>query len=625
MKTTLQQLIQSSSYDDTDIDPTTGGESKEGTMEGRTLDISASFMKNKVDSILASLLSDYNGICTLYDAKNRAKVFSQSEGAALVGIVKELHDPIIEAIGKLMQYKDGTKKYFQTYRVLKTLMDNIESAPPLQKIPVSLLTEPYFIPNPTKIKPIDTPLWKHMLESRDAVASKLEEYSKIVASSATEKAAKNATVKNLTQVIARIDRLLETNAKAIQADGSAYAIAFKNYDSLADLDNPSTPPAIRAEYNRLKGLIEKARDPYDLKEMLGLFEEPTDLAPTGPTPDLSDRYETFSLSHGRSIWTPDILQRTPQDELEKLEHSLNTEIQSAYKLINEGKRSGMSREELKAKYNVFESLNTSLDNVQTELENRRGKPPAYPSPIYPNPRSAKEITYETKIILIQKRLDEINRDMLEATGSALRALKAEKFKLKKERDTVRQSIDKTKGLAKLQRTSEGSVGYYSEEETEESEESSDSDDPVAEARARDRLTARRERLEALKRYTKKDDKSYKKRQEGRGEFGDDSVLAPYLTKHVKPSKFHKPIKPADSSEAESESDMEPDHVTSSDESEVEGGRRRKKKAVNPNAFIKQGKEGIALLEKIMAKPRGGRKKAVKPLIDNKRDADMWFM
>lgn len=129
---------------------------------------------------------------------------------------------------------------------------------------------------------------------------------------------------------------------------------------------------------------------------------------------------------------------------------------------------------------------------------------------------------------------------------------------------------------------------------------------------------------------------------GGNRFGDETVLEPYLTKHLRPSKFHSkiPKEQQESSSSESESDLEPDHVTSSSESEGESGssssssdeeegagrrHRKHKNIVNPNLILKQGKDGLSLVDKVLAKPRGGRKKAVKPLLNNNRDKDYWFL
>lgn len=572
MKTTLQQLIQVSSYDEDGIDPSTGGESK--TMEGRTLDVSAAFMKNKVDSTLASLLSDYNGICQLYDSKNRAKVFSQSEGNALVGIVKELKDPLVEAIGKLMQYKDQTKKYFQTYRVLKTLIDNIESAPPLIKIPVSLLTEPYFIPNPTKVKPVDTPLWKHLLESRDAITSKIAEYSKTVASNATEKSAKDKVLNSMTTVLKRIDDLIKINTKALKNDKSGdYEQAVTNTQSLGELRKSKTiPDELRKKIEQLYESLEKADVNIEkVGDLKGLFDDLPEYVRTysrfdregGPDyeeeSDQDDDYVDFDTrrrEHGRDL-----------EDRERIEEDMR-QIAIEYRSITDADR----RRYLDRLYDEQqEELKRTLTRIR-QFEGELEEAPSPPSPRYDveEPDEPDEET-DKFIIELKKEISSRKRRLL-TIGNA------------KERRKVNREITELK--------------------------------------------------QQLRDYNKnKPIGRGKSKKGGNNHYGDDSVLEPYLSKHLKPSKFHEKIKPVESSseesETDSESDMDPDHVSSSDESEPEvGGFRKKrhsKKVVNPNTLVKQGKEGVALLEKIMAKPRGGRKKVVKPLVNNNRDKDLWFV
>lgn len=532
MKTTLQQLVQYSSYGTTTA--------SEGTMEGRTIDISGSKLKSKVDSTLASLLSDYNGLCQFYDAKNRAKVFSESEGNALIGIVKELSEPLIEVIGKTMIYKDTDPSYFQSYRVLKTIKDNIDAALPLLKIPTSLLTEPYFIPNPSKVKPIDRALARHIADSEDEINDLVAGYQKQVPSNETEKRAKDKILASLYTAHKRIRELYDTNDKAIKK-----LEANMNYISPGSVfTGPETrgfnrPETITAVKN--KKLFDNAREDIELKAQDKLDEI------MGKVKSLHDIYGEEGEEKEESGYDEDAYLREEGYKPAKVSPkvirpygvaSVEEELPREDMYIRErmNQINYLQRELAAEKNPVTRSIiNNEIDRIYSEIEAR-------PSPTRTD--------------------DKGNEILFTSDGRA--------YYLKSFGTPVKQK--------KVYYTS----GRYSPSKTG-------------------------------------------KGKSSRNNFPDDSVLTPYLSKHLKPSKFHKTIHPVESS---SESDMEPDHVTSSDESEVEGGKRktiRKKKAVNPNVFIKQGKEGVALLEKIMAKPRGGRKKAVKPLIDNKRDADMWFM
>ena len=160
-------------------------------------------------------------------------------------------------------------------------MENIDSAPPFLKIQPSLLTEPYFIPDPSKVKVVDAPLWKHMLESRDEVVRKLDEYEKIPVSSETEKRAKQKAVATLTKVISRIDELIQTNEKALRVDNtSSWAQANKNTSSLSELlADKSLPGPMRTKIQQLKKDLEKADatllgdadEPDSMMEMFNTF------------------------------------------------------------------------------------------------------------------------------------------------------------------------------------------------------------------------------------------------------------------------------------------------------------------------------------------------------------------
>jgi hypothetical protein len=75
-----------------------------------------------------------------------------------------------------------------------------------------------------------------------------------------------------------------------------------------------------------------------------------------------------------------------------------------------------------------------------------------------------------------------------------------------------------------------------------------------------------------------------------GNFPDEATLAPYISKHLKPSRF-KNTKIADDTSSESGSDT--DSAASSSEDEAKGGRKK----------------------------RGG----AKPVITNSPDKDLWFL
>lgn len=135
------------------------------------------------------------------------------------------------------------------------------------------------------------------------------------------------------------------------------------------------------------------------------------------------------------------------------------------------------------------------------------------------------------------------------------------------------------------------------------------------------------------------------RQRGRGKpkkgghihktekFDDQAELEPYLTKHLRPSKYRKDVPPIESSSEESSgeegdgSDMEIN--------ELRLGKGRKKKGTRKQRKQKQDLEVISKLPAVEAtvlieKKRGGAKKHLAPIHkpaikDSGADKDLWFL
>lgn len=611
IKTILQQIIQFTSYGETSIDPTTGGESKEGTMEGRTNDTSATFLKSRSDTALASLLSEYNGICGIYDLKNRAHVFSESESTALTGIVRELKEPLIATIGTLMANKGKNKSYFQYYRVIKTVMDNIDTAPPFLKIQPSLLTEPYFIPDPSKVKVVDGPLWKHMLESRDEVVRKLEEYQTLVASSETEKQAKHKSIDALTKVVTRIDDLIKTNKKALRDyDSGSYDQAYANTESLSSLFADKTVPQslrnkikdLHAAFEHVNVALEDVDDPDEVEKMFKLFfDDPASGAPyTEKKPDPTDE-------------SGKIRRICLEEDKVNLEQRIS-DIQKELDGIFAGKTASNPivtyrilslKKEMVNKTKILKEINLELDTSAPPKHLFEGHATQYDYDSDGKPRLdkfnkpiLKSQSSDTGLTPLAETFsgpyeahkeDSVTRQFRREIADLTRRLDYRK-KLNPRSQQVYDLEDEITGIEQkllmYQQTpaerdtydKEGNLILYDGEDNPYYIDYVDGTENVVYYEPGDK------RLDARPKPAGYPKGKGKPRKKGGNDFADDSVLAPYLTKHLKPSKFTKP-KP------ESESDN-PDDGTS----EEEGGKKPTRK-----------------------------KRSKKPLIDNKRDEDLWFM
>jgi hypothetical protein len=114
-------------------------------------------------------------------------------------------------------------------------------------------------------------------------------------------------------------------------------------------------------------------------------------------------------------------------------------------------------------------------------------------------------------------------------------------------------------------------------------------------------------------------------------FGDEQELEPYLTKHLRPSKYRKDVPPIESSSEESSGEE-----GSGSDMEINDMRLGKGKSERKARKQKEDVKAIANLPKaeamvLIEKKRGGAKKKtekakVKPALQNdKADIDLWFM
>jgi hypothetical protein len=156
---------------------------------------------DKVQSSLSSLVNEWNTLVNFYELKNRVKVFSESEQNALVGIIKELIDPIKELIGNIMKFKQPGKEgdmYYTSYNVLTTIMKNIESAPPLVKVQPNILTDKTgFTQDFSPVENLNYTSIERFKELYDSLNEQYSEASRMVANTQVEKDAKQRFLSKL--------------------------------------------------------------------------------------------------------------------------------------------------------------------------------------------------------------------------------------------------------------------------------------------------------------------------------------------------------------------------------------------------------------------------------------------
>jgi hypothetical protein len=141
--TAIQRLAQSSLATQTVIeeqkDPVEGEEVAFGldkkTIEGNTTLRSAKYISDSI----ATILSEYNSLCDYIDLQHRQTPFSQSSISGLDGLVKQLINPLKSVLVPSM-FSDK-QEYTRIYNVIRAIISSIQIGFPLQKVNSSMLSE----------------------------------------------------------------------------------------------------------------------------------------------------------------------------------------------------------------------------------------------------------------------------------------------------------------------------------------------------------------------------------------------------------------------------------------------------------------------------------------------------
>lgn len=634
--------------------PGPSGPPAPGTVAANSVAASSSKAQTKIDSIISTILSNYNSLVQYYENKNRQKIFSENEIQSLIGIVKELDSPIVNAIGQLMVFK-GQPFYLKSYNILKNILNAVRAAPPLQKIPFELLNKEYFVPEERGTVPrhIDSTLIEHLATASADIESNIDRYTKLVPSNRTEEKGRQLVLDKLYQTQGQITKLIESHRSSGKPLSDAIA---RKYDAdlakIKGLSNkylPGVPLSLRTitvDFGPSTGAPVRS-----LPEVLETGPTRT-VGPRGEPPTMIEDGKVYKLDPetGEYFYIGPEESKEPGEEKESKSDSESEESESGY----------LTSEDQERELNNLTRIRANLTKEYKEVKLDYDNPFTTPS-------------QKEKLVKIKNQIEQEIKDV-DKRGKELKS--------KKPTHTTgpRHSLEEFVGPHKPHKPSEQpvpperTVSKSTKQKLEDKLAKHTSDlkrlnDTIEDFRSKGTLT--KEENELYKKYlyfipkVTKDIEDTQRQLRGRGKprkgkltscggnrFGDETILEPYLTKHLRPSKFHSKI-PAEqrrqeSSSSESDSDLEPDHVTSSSESESESGsssssseegagrrgagakaRRtmKHKNIVNPNLILKQGKAGLSLIDKVMAKPRGGggKKKAVKPLVNNNRDKDYWFM
>ena len=98
-----------------------------------------------VDNSLASIVGLYNSLIDYIEMQQKQRAFSQQDEQLVSQLLRELIDPMKMLIANSAVAKQGATKdlvdYTRIYNVISTLISRISSSPPFLKVPTGLLTE----------------------------------------------------------------------------------------------------------------------------------------------------------------------------------------------------------------------------------------------------------------------------------------------------------------------------------------------------------------------------------------------------------------------------------------------------------------------------------------------------
>jgi len=524
----------------------------------RETEISIAKSSSKLEDVLTSLISNWNSLVIYYDAKNRQKQFTGSEENALVGIIKELESSLKDMLGNIIPFKSNLPElYTKAYNVTFNLLKNISAAPPLQKLPISMLTDKVAIlPDLEPENQLNDDIIQHFNELYDRMNIKDHAISRIVPSSRIEVEAKERALK--------------------------------------DLD---------VQYNKIKSVQNKAE--ASISQLKSDYDK-----------YFKDR--TNPTSRYRMVET--------REKLKTLEKKLQPQINKFQNLIDkiEG---NIKRRTTEERYDPTVYLEEEEDVLAPEPPGAGSLTWAWikRSPEYENYMANRnQMTYNKlhRYIMDESRQPEAHLARL-PEHFELYGKEYSKESDKEEEDEEEQD---SVGLA-----DEGVYGAFADEIEHELTKLSPKVSTIANIKKRIRNSQRLNRTEKDKLLNLFRREGYGKSAgahypNGTDAFGDESLLAPYLTQRLKPSKFHQNIKEDVSSSDES---------TGSSGSDEEGGKKptRKSKRMaqeQKKELPKQGKEGMILIEKIMTKSRGprnsgGKKPGKKAAMEYDDKKDLWFL
>ena len=569
--------------------------------------VDSSKLNIAIDSSLAGIVASYNSLMDFIDLQQKQRSFNQQDEQLVSHLLKELVEPLKMLIANSAVAKQGTSRnlvdYTRIYNVISALINKITSSPPFFKVPPGILTEKIPIREDIIQAENYNPEKQANHEYLESLVTRIQsEFDSVIRTSPKsplEKEARELKLKELQAAYSKITKAGYRKSSEILKDVSAHDELVKDKEFLQQaaererVINEETRKDYRDSVRSQERVTTEVED--NLRRLQGLnqkLEEDTQL--------VRDYHHDWEALGGELEY---VLHRLQQAQSDQEAEYFESQVAHFVKV----------REEILDEIRDIDRGINELGEIQREIHSR--------------------IDASTFLLehteLSEDTQNQLRRDLAESNNNL-------KDLAQREQD-IRQLIQHDfPKLSKLRPEVVTSIKNYHEGRTEKE---------AADKEKRFRLTQQvkskykgefptflGDGMPSIPKASS-DGKPGKKsgghvHKKSADPFGDNSELAPYLTKYLRPSKYRQKV-PEIASSSDESSEGEDGEVI---RDKVGTGKKKVKATEDFEIIVSAPKadKGFLIAKKTEGsrgspKRTGGKKKISKPVHETSPIQDLWFM
>ena len=552
--------------------------------------VDSSKLNVAIDSSLAGIVASYNSLMDFIDLQQKQRSFNQQDEQLVSQLLKELVEPLKMLIANSAVAKQGVSRnlidYTRIYNVISALINKITSSPPFFKVPPGILTEKIPIREDIIQAENYNPEKQANHEYLESLVTRIQsEFDAVIRTSPKsplEKEARELKLKELQAAYSKITKAGYRKSSEILKDVSAHDELVKDKEFLQQATQ------------REKEINEEKREDYR---------------------DVVKREEYVTTEIEDNLRRLQRINQKLEEDIQKVQDHHRDWEASGEQLEYVLRRLQQAQSDQEAEY--FESQVAYFKNVRGEILDEIRD---IDQGIYDLDTIQRDIhdRIDAGTFLLEKtRLSEdtqnqLRRDLAESNNNL-------KELAEREQDIRRLISHDFPKLSKLRPEVVTSIRKYHEGRT---------DKEAADKEKRFRLTQQVKSNYKGEFPTFLGDGHDGKKSGGHvhkksaDPFGDNSELAPYLTKYLRPSKYRQKV-PEIASSSDESSEGEDGEVIR----DKVGTGKKKVKAVEDFEIIVSAPKADKgfLLAKKTPKRTGGKKKISKPVHETSPVQDLWFM